>query len=99
MCKPKLLWVLKFGQVGKWGTLIPNSPYVRRFLFFRPKLHFLRGWVLFLVHFLFFLSKEDFAFKIKESFKNRENENGLLEEGANPVPIKSTGSSACRTTS
>ena len=55
--------------------------------------------MLFLVHFLIFLSKEDFAFKIKESFKNRENENGGGDEGANPVPIKSTGSSACRTTS
>ena len=51
LCRTKVLWVLKFGEVGGWGTLISNSPYVGRFLFFRPKLYFLRGWVLFLVHF------------------------------------------------
>ena len=51
-CRTKVLWVLKFGEVGGWGTLIPNSPYVGRFLFIRAKLYFLRGWVLFLVNFL-----------------------------------------------
>ena len=48
--KHLVLWVLKFGVVWGWVTLIPNSPYVRRFLIFRPK-HFLRGWILFLVRF------------------------------------------------
>ena len=51
LCRKKVLWVLKFGEVGGWGTLISNSQDVGRFLFFRPKLHFLEGWVLFLVHF------------------------------------------------
>ena len=83
---------------SSWGVGYTNSKFTLcTTIFFCTELHFLRGWVLFLVH--FFLRKEDFAFKITESFKNRENENGLLEEGANPVPIKSTGSSACRTTS
>ena len=35
--------------------------------FFRPKLHFLRGWVVFLVHF-YTLITDDFAFKINRGF-------------------------------
>ena len=45
-CRRKVLWILKFGEVRDWGTLISNSPYIRRFLFLCPKLHFFRGWVL-----------------------------------------------------
>ena len=55
LCKTKFLWVLKFGQVGVWGTLIPNSPYVRRFFVFSSKTKFFAGLGVFLYIFYYFL--------------------------------------------
>ena len=49
--KTKVLWVLKFDKVGGLGALISISQYMGRSSFSRPKLHFLRGCVLLLVHF------------------------------------------------
>ena len=84
---------------SSWGVGYTNSKFTlcTTIFVFSSKTSFFAGLGAFFG--TFFLRKEDFAFKITESFKNRENENGLLEEGANPVPVKSTGSSDCRTTS
>ena len=69
---------LKFGVVWGRGTLIPNSQYVSRFLFFRPKLYFLRGWVLFfkwydLVILLFFDQK--YEIEVSASIFLRQSKN------------------------
>ena len=61
----KFLWVLKFGQVGVWGTLISNSTNVRRFMFFVQNFIFLGAGCFFWYILCYFFLKWDFAYKLK----------------------------------
>ena len=64
----KFLWVLKFGQVGVWGTKIPNSPYLRRFQFIVQNFIFCRAGCLFWYIYYYFFIKQEFTYKLKRCF-------------------------------